>query len=65
MASNVQMASFVKALVSDSYSKSKCRKIVCVHDALESKQHAVISVIPNDLYASPVEKFSLTGRNRN
>ena len=23
--------------------------IVCVHDALESKQHAVISVIPHDL----------------
>ena len=48
-----------------SYSKSRHKKIVCVHDALESKQHAVISVIPHDLYLFPVEKFSLTGRNRN
>ena len=45
--------------------RADAKKIVCVHDALESKQHAVISVIPHDLEVSPFEKLSLTGRNRN
>ena len=29
--------------------QGQAQKIVCVHDALESKLHAVVSVIPHDL----------------